>query len=287
MARNGCGCHIILDSHRNCGTQTLLTSDAVWPSDKHFWWGTVAAFLFPGFVLFAICCLAKCFVPRELVSWSLEEFNMCIYGYGCAFNINHCSLSWLKTSASIACFVQSRSKHVCSLSSWHHGGETGACQGRSDTAERARGHKNHNNPEFDIVEQQLTPLLSWFSTGKLNAASYICEFKDFMVYLCVQQQSLPLAFHFHNFIVLISSAGAVCCSSFLSAMKNNVSSPEHHPKQSITGNMTAYGLCQCFSLIIPLCAKQCGFISALHYATLCSLSITSHPQKDLEVSWRK
>lgn len=156
----------------------------------------MAAFLFPGFALYAIRCLTKCFAPRDLVSWSLEKSNM-FYGYGCAFCINHCSFSWLKTSAPSACFVQSRSQPVSSPSSWHHRGETGACQRSSDTSERTRGHKNHKDPDFDIVEQQF-------------AAAH----------------SRPLR----------KTTSAVL---------------KHHPKQSIMGNMTAYGLCQCFSLIVP------------------------------------
>lgn len=40
-------------------------------------------------------------------------------------------------------------------------------------------------------------------------------------------------------------------------------------------------------LSLFLCAEQSVFISALHWVTLCSLSVTSHPQEDLEVSGRK
>lgn len=40
-------------------------------------------------------------------------------------------------------------------------------------------------------------------------------------------------------------------------------------------------------LSLFLCAEQSVFISALHWVTLCSLSVTSHPQEALEVSGRK
>lgn len=59
-------------------------------------------------------------------------------------------------------------------------------------------------------------------------------------------------------------------------------------KQSLTENMTAYWTCQCFRLYhYSSVLKPSAFISALHRATLCLLSITLHPQEDLEVCWRK
>lgn len=205
---------------------------------------------------------------------------MCIYGYGCAVGVNCCSFSWLKTSASFACFVQSSSQPVCSPNSWHHGGETGLCRRRSDTAQRARGHKNHKNPEFDIVEQQIRSLLSWFRKRKVHAASWITvNFKDFMVW------SFSLLLSIFN----ISFLPSLCWTRLLQLLlvlyekqlQQSCKSPRtiHHMETwQLMGSVSVAALS---FLCVP---KQCGFISALHYFTVHLLSVTSHPQKDLEVS---
>lgn len=78
-------------------------------------------------------------------------------------------------------------------------------------------------------------------------------------------------------LFLLSSAGVICCSLFLSAVKTQ---PQRalkiaQGKQSIIENTTAYGFCQCFRfIVIPLSRGGGVFLSALHYIMLCSLSIS-------------
>lgn len=129
-------------------------SEVISPSDMQLWRSTPTALLFLGFF--------PCIPSFQTHFWSLEEFIMYIYGYGCACSINHRCCSRVKTSASSACFMQSRtvsSQPVCSPSSWHHGWQAGACRRGPEAAGWARGHKNHKNPDSGMAEQQLGPLL--------------------------------------------------------------------------------------------------------------------------------
>lgn len=87
---------------------------------------------------------------------TLKSFVMYIYVIIRPFNIN-CSFHWLKISAPA---VQDSAKSACVFtSSWHQGGQTVACQRRPEAPGRARGHRNHKNPNSGKAEQQLSPLL--------------------------------------------------------------------------------------------------------------------------------
>lgn len=87
---------------------------------------------------------------------TLKSFVMYIYVIIRPFNIN-CSFHWLKISAPA---VQDSAKSACVFtSSWHQRGQTVACQRRPEAPGRARGHRDHKNPNSGKAEQQLSPLL--------------------------------------------------------------------------------------------------------------------------------
>lgn len=214
-------------------------------------------------------------------------------GQGHAFCINHCCCSRLKTSASSACSTQSRmvpSQPVCSPSSWHHGGQTRACRRKPEAAGWARGHKNLKNPGSGMAEQQFRPLLGWFRERNGRSVSRISVNLMDLPFICL----VPV-------ITLLPLFPFSFCCSFFSLRRSNLLRLilvhcEKQPQQSWKSpkvNNPSRKTWQLMSsvsisvLSLFLCAEPSVFISALHYVTLCLLSITSHPQEDLEVSWRK
>ncbi len=173
--------------------------------------------------------LNKCLVSAMSVSWLLEEWIMCIYGYACAFSINHCCFSRLKTFASSDCFIQ-RQDSVSSPCVHQPAGtmeDKQACQRRPKAAGWTSGHKNHKNPDSGMAEQQLRPLWGWFRWRKGRAASQISMdfYSSIFFWSCVGNLTPPPPFSLYHFVVFLPSEGSICCHSFLSTMKNNFSGP--------------------------------------------------------------
>lgn len=127
-----------------------------------------------------------------------------------------------------ACFILCwtlPSQPLCSPSSWHHRGQTGACQKRPEAPGWARGHRNHKNPDPGMAAQQPSPVF------RRSCSMDSVILKDFIFLRFVPVIKRLLCFHFG---VFLPSYGVICCSSFLFMVQKNLKTkqqPQHSWKR--------------------------------------------------------